>query len=162
MYLSDEYNAVVLHCSVHLWFSRLERHSLLFCFVTPTMLMTYAWWRTFLWRLFHLILIAFVGKRGIRMYRLKMDFTPIFWDTCPPHITIPTVWAIWAVSCPLTSLWWKQLKCLFFSKMTPQPQEESRKRSPEDYIFGKVIGEGSFSTVYLAKDIHTSKEFASK
>lgn len=46
--------------------------------------------------------------------------------------------------------------------MTPQPQEEGRKRSPEDYVFGKVIGEGSFSTVYLAKDIHTSKEFASK
>lgn len=46
--------------------------------------------------------------------------------------------------------------------MTPQPQEEGRKRSPEDYVFGKVIGEGSFSTVYLAKDIHTNKEFASE
>lgn len=48
------------------------------------------------------------------------------------------------------------------SRMTPQPQEEGRKRSPEDYVFGKVLGEGSFSTVYLAKDIHTNKEFASK
>ncbi|XP_058799944.1 3-phosphoinositide-dependent protein kinase 1 isoform X2 [Phymastichus coffea] len=38
----------------------------------------------------------------------------------------------------------------------------TRKRSPEDFIFGKVIGEGSFSTVYLAKDIHTSKEYAIK
>lgn len=46
--------------------------------------------------------------------------------------------------------------------MTPQPQEEGRKRSPEDYVFGKAIGEGSFSTVYLAKDIHTNKEFASR
>lgn len=41
--------------------------------------------------------------------------------------------------------------------MTPPP-----KRSASDFVFGKVIGEGSFSTVYLAKDIHTNKEFASK
>nr|XP_023025583.1 3-phosphoinositide-dependent protein kinase 1-like [Leptinotarsa decemlineata]ALE20563.1 pdk [Leptinotarsa decemlineata] len=45
--------------------------------------------------------------------------------------------------------------------MTP-PTEESRKRTPTDYIFGKVLGEGSFSTVYLAKDVHTGKEFAIK
>ncbi|KAG7211912.1 hypothetical protein KM043_011121 [Ampulex compressa] len=38
----------------------------------------------------------------------------------------------------------------------------THKRSPKDFIFGKVIGEGSFSTVYLAKDIHTSKEYAIK
>ncbi|XP_067003119.1 3-phosphoinositide-dependent protein kinase 1 isoform X2 [Anabrus simplex] len=36
------------------------------------------------------------------------------------------------------------------------------KKTPKDFIFGKVIGEGSFSTVYLAKDIHTSKEYAIK
>jgi hypothetical protein len=36
------------------------------------------------------------------------------------------------------------------------------KRTHRDYIFGKVIGEGSFSTVYLAKDIHNNKECASK
>lgn len=47
--------------------------------------------------------------------------------------------------------------------MTPSPVEEnSRKRSSADFVFGKVIGEGSFSTVYLAKDIHTNKEFAIK
>ncbi|CAH1171223.1 unnamed protein product [Phaedon cochleariae] len=45
--------------------------------------------------------------------------------------------------------------------MTP-PAEEVRKRTPSDYIFGKVLGEGSFSTVYLAKDIHTNKEYAIK
>lgn len=45
--------------------------------------------------------------------------------------------------------------------MTP-PAEEIRKRSPSDYIFGRVLGEGSFSTVYLAKDVHTNREYASK
>ncbi|XP_063975677.1 3-phosphoinositide-dependent protein kinase 1 isoform X2 [Diachasmimorpha longicaudata] len=38
----------------------------------------------------------------------------------------------------------------------------THKRSPKDFIFGKVIGEGSFSTVYIAKDIHTSREYAIK
>ncbi|KAK5642925.1 hypothetical protein RI129_009092 [Pyrocoelia pectoralis] len=49
--------------------------------------------------------------------------------------------------------------------MTPPPpptEEAARKRSASDFVFGKVIGEGSFSTVYLAKDIHTNKEFAIK
>jgi hypothetical protein len=36
------------------------------------------------------------------------------------------------------------------------------KRSANDFRFGKSIGEGSFSTVYLAKDIHTQKEYASE
>lgn len=35
-------------------------------------------------------------------------------------------------------------------------------RSANDFRFGKTIGEGSFSTVYLAKDIHTGKEYASE
>lgn len=38
----------------------------------------------------------------------------------------------------------------------------THKRSSTDFIFGKVIGEGSFSTVYIAKDIHTNKEYAIK
>lgn len=41
---------------------------------------------------------------------------------------------------------------------TGRPQ----KRSAVDFRFGKSIGEGSFSTVYLAEDIHTRKEYASK
>ena len=46
--------------------------------------------------------------------------------------------------------------------MTPGPSEAVRKKSDADFIFGKAIGEGSFGTVYLAKDIHTAKVFASK
>lgn len=42
--------------------------------------------------------------------------------------------------------------------LTPPPP----KQTPKDYIFGKVIGEGSFSTVYLAKDVRHDKEFAIK
>lgn len=45
--------------------------------------------------------------------------------------------------------------------MTPT-SEEIRKRGPSDYVFGKVLGEGSFSTVYLARDVHTNKDHASK
>lgn len=41
---------------------------------------------------------------------------------------------------------------------TPKPQ----KRTANDFRFGKTIGEGSFSTVYLAEDIHSRKEYAIK
>ncbi|XP_046399716.1 3-phosphoinositide-dependent protein kinase 1 isoform X2 [Ischnura elegans] len=46
--------------------------------------------------------------------------------------------------------------------VSPPPSKTPAKRSPKDYIFGKAIGEGSFSTVYLAKYIHSGKEFAIK
>lgn len=36
------------------------------------------------------------------------------------------------------------------------------KRTANDYRFGKTIGEGSFSSVYIAQDIHTKREVASK
>ncbi|KAL0822614.1 hypothetical protein ABMA28_004652 [Loxostege sticticalis] len=36
------------------------------------------------------------------------------------------------------------------------------KRTAKDYIFGKLIGDGMFSTVFLAKDIHSGKEYAIK
>lgn len=42
------------------------------------------------------------------------------------------------------------------------PPTMPARLSPVDFCFGKTIGEGSFSTVYLAKCIHTSKEFAIK
>lgn len=38
----------------------------------------------------------------------------------------------------------------------------AEKITPKDFRFGKRIGEGSFSTVYLAEDVHLQKEFASK
>lgn len=44
----------------------------------------------------------------------------------------------------------------------PPPSPPETKRSAKDYIFGKTIGEGSFSTVYLAKDIHNQRDFASE
>jgi len=42
------------------------------------------------------------------------------------------------------------------------PSTQVLKKCPNDFIFGRVLGEGSFSTVYLAKDIQTEKEFAIK
>uniref|UniRef100_A0A7N8YEI5 3-phosphoinositide-dependent protein kinase 1 n=1 Tax=Mastacembelus armatus TaxID=205130 RepID=A0A7N8YEI5_9TELE len=40
----------------------------------------------------------------------------------------------------------------------PQP----RKKKPEDFKFGKILGEGSFSTVVLAREQVTGKEYAIK
>lgn len=36
------------------------------------------------------------------------------------------------------------------------------KKSPMDFLFGKTLGEGSYSTVYLAKCVHSGNEFASE
>lgn len=36
------------------------------------------------------------------------------------------------------------------------------KKTPNDFIFGKVIGDGSYSTVYLAKEVSSGTEFAIK
>ncbi|XP_068142336.1 LOW QUALITY PROTEIN: 3-phosphoinositide-dependent protein kinase 1 [Drosophila tropicalis] len=43
-------------------------------------------------------------------------------------------------------------------QQTPPPP----RRSPNDFIFGRYIGEGSFSMVYLAVDIHSRREYAIK
>lgn len=40
--------------------------------------------------------------------------------------------------------------------------KQNRKFTAMDYKFGKVIGEGSYSTVYLAKEVESGKEFASE
>lgn len=50
------------------------------------------------------------------------------------------------------------------SNTTSATQNNARtaKRTANDYRFGKTIGEGSFSSVYIAQDIHTKKEVASK
>ncbi|XP_014678425.1 PREDICTED: 3-phosphoinositide-dependent protein kinase 1-like [Priapulus caudatus] len=44
---------------------------------------------------------------------------------------------------------------------SPGVTKQTRKR-PEDYIFGKILGEGSFATVFLARDVQTHKEYAIK
>uniref|UniRef100_A0A8C2BI17 3-phosphoinositide-dependent protein kinase 1 n=1 Tax=Cyprinus carpio TaxID=7962 RepID=A0A8C2BI17_CYPCA len=43
----------------------------------------------------------------------------------------------------------------------PQPTQPRKKR-PEDFRFGKILGEGSFSTVVLAKEHSTGKEYATR
>ncbi|EDV49995.1 3-phosphoinositide-dependent protein kinase 1 isoform X1 [Drosophila erecta] len=49
-----------------------------------------------------------------------------------------------------------------------QPQQQQQlqnpapRRSPNDFIFGRYIGEGSYSIVYLAVDIHSRREYAIK
>uniref|UniRef100_A0AAY4D7M2 3-phosphoinositide-dependent protein kinase 1 n=1 Tax=Denticeps clupeoides TaxID=299321 RepID=A0AAY4D7M2_9TELE len=43
----------------------------------------------------------------------------------------------------------------------PQPTQPRKKRS-DDFKFGKILGEGSFSTVVLAKEHNTGKEYAIK
>ena len=41
--------------------------------------------------------------------------------------------------------------------------QERRKHTPEDFTFGKLIGEGSFSTVFLVREISgTKRELACK
>jgi 3-phosphoinositide dependent protein kinase-1 len=47
-------------------------------------------------------------------------------------------------------------------KLKSEIMESSRRRTENDFQFGRAIGEGSFSTVYVARDLETKKEFASK
>ncbi|XP_047389269.1 3-phosphoinositide-dependent protein kinase 1 isoform X5 [Sciurus carolinensis] len=44
---------------------------------------------------------------------------------------------------------------------TAQPPQPRKKR-PEDFKFGKILGEGSFSTVVLARELATSREYATR
>jgi serine/threonine protein kinase len=39
---------------------------------------------------------------------------------------------------------------------------EKRKQTPRDYQFGRLIGEGSFSHVFLAREVATKRELAIK
>lgn len=43
-----------------------------------------------------------------------------------------------------------------------RPRNAPTRQSANDFRFGKMIGEGSFSTVFLAKNIHTNRECASE
>uniref|UniRef100_A0A8C5EDR2 3-phosphoinositide-dependent protein kinase 1 n=1 Tax=Gouania willdenowi TaxID=441366 RepID=A0A8C5EDR2_GOUWI len=49
---------------------------------------------------------------------------------------------------------------LLMQTVVPAPQP--RKKKPEDFKFGKILGEGSFSTVVLAKELATRKEYATR
>ena len=40
--------------------------------------------------------------------------------------------------------------------------EASQRKKEEDFYFGRVIGEGAFSTVYLCKEVSNMKEYAIK
>ncbi|XP_073504199.1 3-phosphoinositide-dependent protein kinase 1 [Phyllobates terribilis] len=43
-----------------------------------------------------------------------------------------------------------------------QASQQPRKKRPQDFKLGKILGEGSFSTVVLAKEISTGREYAIK
>ncbi|KAM9305193.1 3-phosphoinositide-dependent protein kinase 1 [Gastrophryne carolinensis] len=43
-----------------------------------------------------------------------------------------------------------------------QQTQQPRKKRPQDFKFGKILGEGSFSTVVLAKEIASGREYAIK
>ncbi|XP_072273840.1 3-phosphoinositide-dependent protein kinase 1 isoform X2 [Pyxicephalus adspersus] len=43
-----------------------------------------------------------------------------------------------------------------------QQTQQPRKKRPQDFKFGKILGEGSFSTVVLAKEVTTGREYAIK
>lgn len=48
------------------------------------------------------------------------------------------------------------------NKKSESSSHAPTKKSAMDFRFGKIIGEGSYSTVYLAQDVHTLKEYASE
>ncbi|CAB4001600.1 3-phosphoinositide-dependent kinase 1 [Paramuricea clavata] len=57
----------------------------------------------------------------------------------------------------------KQEAATVETKPAPQPtQSAKKKKQPQDFVFGKILGEGSYSTVQLAREINTGKEFAMK
>ncbi|XP_042720061.1 3-phosphoinositide-dependent protein kinase 1 isoform X1 [Lagopus leucura] len=45
---------------------------------------------------------------------------------------------------------------------TGQQPPQPRKKRPDDFKFGKILGEGSFSTVVLARELTSSREYAIK
>ncbi|KAM3915788.1 3-phosphoinositide-dependent protein kinase 1 [Leptodactylus fuscus] len=47
-------------------------------------------------------------------------------------------------------------------KTVQQPTQQPRKKRPQDFKLGKILGEGSFSTVVLAKEISSGREYAIK
>lgn len=56
----------------------------------------------------------------------------------------------------------QQLSSMSTEQTSATVNKTPSKRSANDFYFGKYIGEGSFSTVYLAREINTHREYASK
>jgi len=46
--------------------------------------------------------------------------------------------------------------------MASQPAAPANKKCESDFYFGRIIGEGAFSNVYLCKDVKSEREFAIK
>lgn len=47
-------------------------------------------------------------------------------------------------------------------RTTNRINQVTRRPTVKDFYFGKLLGEGSFSFVYLAKDVRTQNEYASE
>ncbi|KYO24103.1 3-phosphoinositide-dependent protein kinase 1 [Alligator mississippiensis] len=69
----------------------------------------------------------------------------------PLYDAVPIQSSVVLCSCPSPSM-------QHSGQQPPQP----RKKRPEDFRFGKILGEGSFSTVVLARELATSREYAIK
>uniref|UniRef100_A0A4W5KFI5 3-phosphoinositide-dependent protein kinase 1 n=1 Tax=Hucho hucho TaxID=62062 RepID=A0A4W5KFI5_9TELE len=81
--------------------------------------------------------------------------SPIQYDVVPIQSSVVIC------SCPHPSMVRNQpdsCSPLAIPGQAPQP----RKKRPEDFKFGKILGEGSFSTVVLARERATAKEYAIK
>uniref|UniRef100_A0A673IAS5 3-phosphoinositide-dependent protein kinase 1 n=1 Tax=Sinocyclocheilus rhinocerous TaxID=307959 RepID=A0A673IAS5_9TELE len=67
------------------------------------------------------------------------------------------------ISCPSMVRGQQDTPRLHGNSMEGQaPPTQPRKKRPEDFRFGKILGEGSFSTVVLAKEHSTGKEYATR
>ncbi|XP_059893008.1 3-phosphoinositide dependent protein kinase 1b [Gadus macrocephalus] len=79
-------------------------------------------------------------------------------DTCSP-LAIP---GASSSLCPSMEAPSAEARAAELRTQTAMQASQPRKKRPEDFKFGKILGEGSFSTVVLAKEQSTGKEYAIK
>uniref|UniRef100_A0A8C5AJ54 3-phosphoinositide-dependent protein kinase 1 n=1 Tax=Gadus morhua TaxID=8049 RepID=A0A8C5AJ54_GADMO len=79
-------------------------------------------------------------------------------DTCSP-LAIP---GASSSLCPSMEAPSAEARAAELRTQTAMQASQPRKKRPEDFKFGKILGEGSFSTVVLAKEQSTGKEYATK